>query len=349
MRELTKITVTGASGFVGHAVQRELRKAFYPLHCVLRPSSDPQVSVRLGGKIFRGDVTDRNSIRVAFSSGTEACVHLVGLIEEERAGDFRRIHVEGTNNVVELCHDFGIKKLVHMSAVGSRAHARSTYHKTKHEAEELVRKSGIPYTILRPSIVFGEGSEFLGTLEMLARMPGITPVIGDGRGKMQPVYAGDLARIVRVCLEDERTDGRTYDLGGPEVFTLHQMLRVIETRLGKPNKIHQELPIALGELFASVTATEPFRTLGNWVSRNILPLPRLNQDQLIMLQEDSIADMTAAKPIFDWTFTRFSDWVQTAEYIERPWRGWKSRWLVPPRGEANPTSGAGGGTVPRGS
>lgn len=347
MRELTKITVTGAAGFVGHAVQQELRKAFYPLHAVLRPSSDPQLSCKIGSKVFRGDVTDRASIRQAFSTGTEACVHLVGIIDEEREGDFQRIHVEGTRNVVELCREFGITKLVHMSALGTRPNARSTYHKTKHAAEEIVRQSGLNYTILRPSVIFGEGCEFLGTLEMLARMPLFTPVIGDGKGKMQPIYVRDLARMVRQCLEDERTDGQTYDLGGPEVFTLDQMFRVIESRLGKPNKEHRHFPIALGETFASVTATEPFKSLGNWVIRNILPLPKLNHDQLIMLQEDSVTDGAAAKGIFDWPLTRFSDWVISPEYIERPWRGWKSRWLVTPPGDPAPTSGAGTGTIPR--
>lgn len=347
MRELTKITVTGAAGFVGHAVQHELRRAFYPLHSVLRPSSDPQISCRLGAKVFRGDVTDRASVRLAFSYGAEACVHLVGIIDEERPGDFRRIHVDGTQNVVELCREFGIKKLVHMSALGTRANAKSTYHKTKYDAEELVRKSGLTYTILRPSIIFGEGSEFLGTLEMLARMPLFTPIVGRGTGKMQPIYVGDLARMVRVCLEDERTDGQTYDLGGPEVFTLDQMFRVIESRLGKPNKTHRYFPIAMGETFASLTATEPFKMLGNWVSKNILPLPRLNQDQLIMMQEDSVADSTAAKTVFDWPLTKFSEWIVSPEYIERPWRGWKSRWLITPPGDPTPASGAGRGTIPR--
>lgn len=347
MRELTKITVTGASGFVGRAVQGELRRAFYPLHCVLRPNSDPQDSVRLGAKIFRGEVTDRDSMRQAFSTGTEGAVHLVGIIDEEKPGDFRKIHVDGTNNVVELAREFGLKKLVLMSALGTRANAKSTYHKTKWEAEELVRKSGIPYTILRPSIIFGEGSEFLGTLEMTARVPGITPVMGNGRGKFQPLYVNDLAQMVRICLEDERTDGQTYDLGGDEVFTLHQLVRQIETRLGKPNKTHHEVPLSMGELFASVTATEPFKTLGNWVSRNILPLPKINQDQIIMLQEDSVADMAEAKKIFDFPLTKFSEWMLSPEYVERPWRGWKSRWLVTPPGEPNPTSGAGRGTLPR--
>lgn len=347
MRELTKIAVTGAAGFVGRHVQRELRKAFYPLHCVLRPSSDPQDAVRLGAKVFRGDVTDRASITQAFASGTEGAVHLVGIIEEENAGDFRKIHVEGTNNVVELCKQFGIKKLVHMSALGTRANAKSTYHKTKWEAEEIVRKSGLKYTILRPSVIFGEGSEFLGTLEMTARVPGVTPVMGDGRGKLQPIYVEDLAKIVRLCLENEATDGQTYDLGGPEVFTLHQLLRQIEGRLGKPAKQHQELPYWVGETFASVITMEPIKTLTNWVSRNILPIPKLNQDQIIMLQEDSVADMEPTKKLFDWPFTKLSEWILSPEYVERPWRGWKSRWLVTPPGEANPTSGAGRGTLPR--
>jgi len=347
MRELTKILVTGASGFVGTAVQQELRRAFYPVHAVMREHSDPQISCKLGSKIFRGDITDRASMLPAFSSGTEAVVHTVGIIDEEKHGDFERIHVEGTRNVVELCREFGIKKLVHVSALGTRANAKATYHRTKWAAEELVRASGLAYTILRPSVIFGEGSEFVATLEMLARMPGFTPVIGTGKGKLQPIAVQDVARMARQCLEDERTDGQAYDLGGPEVFTLDQMFRVIEARLGKPNKAHRYFPIALGETFASITATEPFKTLGNWVSRNIIPLPKLNNDQLIMLQEDSVTDGAAAKGVFDWQLARFSDWVSSPEYVEQPWRGWKSRWLITPPGDPTPQSGAGRGTIPK--
>jgi NADH dehydrogenase len=349
MRELTKILVTGGSGFIGHAVQDELRRAFYPLHALMRPSSDPQISCRLGSRIFRSDVTDRSSMRPAFAAGTEAVVHTVGIIDEERAGDFARIHVEGTRNVVELAREFGIKKLVHISAMGTRANARSTYHKTKFTAEELVAKAGVPYTILRPSVVFGEGSEFLATLEMLARTPLFTPIIGSGQGKLQPIYVSDLARIVRQCLEDDRTDGQTYDLGGPEVLSLDQMFRVVEGRLGHTGKRHRYFPISMGETFAWLSNMGPIKMGLDWVRRNVLPVPKLNEDQLIMMQEDSVADASKAKSVFDWEFTKFSDWVTSPEYVERPWRGWKSRWLITPPGDPAPASGAGKGTIPRSS
>lgn len=347
MRELTKILVTGASGFVGHAVQHELRKAFYPIHALMQEHSDPQVTCRLGSRTFRGDIANKDTVRDAFSTGTEAVVHLVGIIEEKKAGDFERIHVEGTRTMVELAKDFGLKKIIHMSALGTRPNARARYHKTKFAAEEIVQKSGIPYTILRPSVIFGEGSEFLAMLEMIARMPLFTPIIGDGRGKLHPVYVGDVAKIVRQCLEDEKTDGQIIEIGGPDVFTLDEMVRLVEGRLGKAGKPHKYFPISLGETFASITHTEPFQTLGNWFSRNIMALPRLTDDQLIMMQEDNVTDASKLKDLFAWDFTRLPDWINSSEYIERPWRQWKSRWLVPPPGDTNPVSGAGRGTISR--
>jgi uncharacterized protein YbjT (DUF2867 family) len=345
MRELTKILVTGASGFVGHAVQHELRRAFYPIHALMQPSSDPQVSCRVGSRIFRGDVVDRSSIRDAFSTGTEAVVHLVGIIEEKKDGDFERLHVEATRNVVELAKEFGLKKIVHMSALGTRPNAKSRYHKTKFAAEELVQKSGIPYTILRPSVVFGDSSEFLALLQMLARIPLFTPVIGNGQGKFHPVYVNDLARIVKESLEDEKTDGQIIEIGGPDVYTLDEMLRLVEGRLGKAGKSHRYFSIGLGELFASITHTEPFQSLGNWFSRNIMQLPVLTDDQLIMMQEDNVTDTSKMKELFAWDFTRLPAWIDSSEYVERPWRTWRSRWLTPPPGDQNPISGAGRGTV----
>jgi NADH dehydrogenase len=345
MRELTKIIVTGASGFVGTAVLHELRQGFYPVLAIMRPGSDAQNACRLGCLIYRADVHDKDGMRHAFANGADAVIHLVGIIEEHGTDTFHHVHVEGTRAVVELAQEFQLKKLVHMSALGTRPNAAATYHKTKWEAEEIVRTSGLPFSILRPSVIFGEGSEFLSTLEMIARMLLVTPIIGDGRGRLQPVYVRDVARVLRLCLEDEKTDGQTYEMGGPETFSIDEMLSLMERRLGK-SKTHVYLPLGFGEFVASTYRAPVIGRLLGWFGRNVMPIPRLNHDQLVMMQESNTCDPAPLKAAFPGDLRVFSEWLRSDEYCVRPWRTWKSRWLVPPPGDSSPIQSAGQGSGP---
>lgn len=339
MRSATKVLVTGASGFVGHSVQTALRSAFYPVSSLLRPSSDCQIVQKMGCRIFRGDVTDKASMVEPLDKGAESIVHLVGIIEERHGATFEKIHVDGTRNIVELAKQYKVSKLVHMSALGSRANGKCSYHKTKWKAEELVRNSGLPYTILRPSVIFGEDSEFLQLIGFLSRVIGFTPILGDGKGRLQPVWVDDIARMIRVCLEDERTDGQTYDIGGPAKFTLDEFFELMERRLyldengslqGYSRKMHVNLPLSLGAL-----AQVPFKIpildqVLDWVDRAILPLPRVNDDQMVMMQEDNTCDTTPLKAVFDWEFRKFDEWLLSEEFHLKPWSDWKGKWLIPP-------------------
>ncbi|MBI4864985.1 MAG: NAD-dependent epimerase/dehydratase family protein [Candidatus Riflebacteria bacterium] len=327
MRELTKVLVTGASGFVGVAVQEELRKGFHPVLAYLRRSSDPQAACRLGSLVMRGDITDRVALRKAFEWKPQAVVHLVGLIEERGDNTFGKVHIDGTTTVVDLCKEFQIQKLVHMSALGTRADAVSEYHKTKFHAEEIVTRSGVPYTILRPSIIFGKRSEFLVMLDVLVSVVWITPVLGSGQWKVQPVWVRDVARIVAQSLSDERTDGQVYEIGGPDVLTLDQMLQCLERRQGR-QKSHVHLSETLGAWMAWGLELPGVARLVNWVHDHIRPVPRVTRDQLLMMQEDSIADPTRVRETFRFELTRFESWLDSEEYASKPYRPWKGRWLT---------------------
>jgi len=248
-----KIAVTGASGFVGREVARQLADAgFTP-----RP------------------VSHGEPLADAFAEA-KAVVHLVGIIHEHGANTFQHAHVEMTRTAIETAKVAGIRRFLHMSALGTRPGARSRYHQTKWAAEELVRQSGLAWTIFRPSVIYGPGDKSVNTLAaMLRRLP-VAVVLGDGRGKIQPIPVSNVARAFVSALKNDATAGRTYDLCGPVPFTwndLYDKLAAIQ-RLHRP-QLH--LPLRIARPLAAVM-------------EKLLPQPPFNRDQLLMVSEDNVGD-----------------------------------------------------------
>jgi len=210
-------------------------------------------------------------------SGCEAVIHLVGIIVERKSATFEKVHVLGTLNVVEATKQAGVKRYLHMSALGSRPDAASRYHLTKYAAEQHVRRSGLDYTIFRPSVIFGPSDRFINLLASLIRFSPVVMIIGDGKAKIQPVAVRDVVQCFISALEDDQTRWKVYDVGGPRAMSFEEMvdkiLRVMERRR---LKIH--LPI-------------------RWVEGLVrlfergLPVAPLTQDQLVMLQEDNTCDV----------------------------------------------------------
>src|SRR5690348_4575534 len=144
-----KVFVTGATGFVGGAIVQQLQQEGHSVRMLVRNKSLGETRAPTGADIHIGNVLDAESLRGALK-GTDAVIHLVGIISEVGQSTFENIHVRGTGNVVAAAKGQGIKRFLHMSALGTRANAVSRYHKTKWEAEEIVRCSGLEYTIFRP-------------------------------------------------------------------------------------------------------------------------------------------------------------------------------------------------------
>jgi uncharacterized protein YbjT (DUF2867 family) len=234
------VLVAGATGFVGRAVLRELFAAGLPVVALAR--SPQQASTRSGLVSVRGDVRDPAVLEACFAFRPWAVVQLVGL----------RIHVEASEAVLRAARRHGVERYVHVSALGARASAIS-YHHRKWRAEEHVRASGLACTILRPSVIFGEGCDFLRSLLALVRLHGVTPMVGSGRTRLQPLCVRDMAAVVRRCLEDGSTAGVCYDLGGPEVVTLDEIVSCIERQLGR-RKPRLHVPLGLARVLASPLA-----------------------------------------------------------------------------------------------
>jgi uncharacterized protein YbjT (DUF2867 family) len=285
------IFITGSTGFVGkEIVKRFMQKGEKVLLLVRNDSSIPFQVEKI-----KGDVLDNKSL----VEGMKKCnkvVHLVGIIRETKGQTFEKIHVQGTQNVVKAAKECGISKIVHMSALGTRENAKSRYHKTKWEAEEIVRSSGIPYVIFRPSIIVGKEDKFVNLfVSMIKGMPGklgILPVVGKGKNKFQPIGVEDVADcFVKACL-DEKIVNKTYVLAGDEVFTYNALLDCLMQVLGvQKRKLH--FPISLMRILAFCF---------DW-----LPFFPLTRDQLLMLEEDNIGENEAMKRDFDMTPRKFEE------------------------------------------
>jgi NADH dehydrogenase len=277
MAAVRHVLVTGATGFVGHALLHRLSAAGHVVRCLVRRGSETRL--RGLGAIARleGDILSRESLEEGMA-GCDAVIHLVGIIREHRALNvtFERVHTEGTENVLDAAASAGIRRYVHMSALGARPGAASRYHRSKWAAEEAVRASGLEWTIFRPSIIYGPGDGFVTMLaSMVRRLPAV-PVIGSGRTRLQPIPVEQVAAGFAGALELTETIGQTYEVGGPDAVTMPELLDLIGRAMGRRRVLKMHVPIG---------AMTP-------VARVLHPLPGfpVTPDQLLMLREDSTCD-----------------------------------------------------------
>ncbi|MFY0545621.1 complex I NDUFA9 subunit family protein [Brevibacillus sp. H7] len=244
-----KVLVTGSTGFVGTGIVAKLAEDGHQAVCLVRPGSEHKRKrdrVAVSAVTFApGDLFDTDSLERA-AEGCDAVIHLVGIIREQpgRGVTFSRIHVTGTQNVLAAAKRAGVRRFVHMSALGAREGAASAYHQTKYAAEQLVRQSGIPHTIFRPSVIFGPGDAFVNMLADIVRLP-VTPVIGDGSYLLQPVSRVTVADVFSQALSLEQATNQIFEAGGPQPLSYEQILEAIGRAIGKKrlNKVH--IPLAL--------------------------------------------------------------------------------------------------------
>jgi uncharacterized protein YbjT (DUF2867 family) len=297
------ILITGAAGYVGNEVVKRARAEGFDVRAVVRnPESKSARRLRdeLGVELFHGNVLNADSLKGSMN-GVKAVIHLVGIITEVKEQTFERVHVEGTRNVVEAAKKGGVKRYLHMSALGTRENAVSRYHKTKWEAEEIVRGSGLSWTIFRPSIIYGPGDAFVNLFAKIAKWSPFVPVMGNGQGKLQPIPVEDVATCFVKALKNDNTIGKIYELCGPEPLTFNQVLDTILRVTGKKRlKLHVPMPIA--RIQAALLEM-------------ICEAPPLNRDQLIMLGEDNVGNPKPAVEEFQLTPVSFEQGI--ARYLRK--------------------------------
>jgi uncharacterized protein YbjT (DUF2867 family) len=282
---MSTILVTGASGFVGsHLVPSLLASGHRIVALTRTPEGGERVVARVpvaqreSVEVRLGDTTHPASLGAALA-GVDAVVHLAAIPRDFNGGaDLRLVNTEGTRAVVVAMAAAGVRRLIHMGAMGVEDVPDLHYASSKAKAEALVRESGLAWTILKPSLQFGEGDGFFNIVASLVRLsPGLVPVPGSGRARFQPIHSDDVASVTGRALADPTTIGGSFELGGPRYWTYREITREVAAALGK-RRLIVPMPVPLIRLVAG--ASELVR----------LPFP-VATDQLRQLRLDNIGPL----------------------------------------------------------
>jgi NADH dehydrogenase len=222
------ILVTGATGFIGRALVRQLTATGHEVRVLLRPSPrSPRLPKGVPVEVAVVSLNDESGVRAALR-GVDQIYHLASAAAQGRRGNLLTTDIEGTRMLANVAAGANIKRLIFLSHLGADRASAFPIHKSKGIAEEHIRKSGVPHTIIRSSIIFGPEDGFTTALADIMRFsPGFMPIPGDGRTLLQPLWLEDLVTSLIWTLENPETINHTYEIGGGEYFTLRQILETI--------------------------------------------------------------------------------------------------------------------------
>jgi len=268
-------TVFGGSGFIGRYVVKRLAQQGYVVRIAGRNTEAARMLKPMGavGQIVPlfASLANEGTVKRAVE-GADVVVNTVGILAESGSATFMAVHRDGAERIARLAAANGVGRMVHISAIGADVNSPSKYGVSKARGEQAVLAAFPTATILRPSLVFGPEDQFFNRFGEIARLSPIMPVIC-GETKMQPVYVGDVADAVMAALTTQAAMGRTYELGGPRVWTFREILSFI-LKQTRRNRRLVDIPIGVARLQASIMQYVPGKPL--------------TPDQLLMLQRDNV-------------------------------------------------------------
>jgi uncharacterized protein YbjT (DUF2867 family) len=269
-----RIVVVGGSGFVGRHVVARLAAAG---HAVVVPTRRRESAKHLillpTVEVVEADVYDRAAL-ARLLAGATAVVNLVGILNESGRATFARSHVELVRMLTAACAAAGVRRFLQMSALHAEPAGPSQYQRSKGEAEVVVKASSLAWTIFRPSVIFGPEDSFLNLFAQLARLLPVV-ALASPNARFQPVYVGDVAHCMAHALTDDATIQQSYDLCGPTVYTLRDLVRYVGQVSGAVRPI-----IPLGTRLSRLQATV----------LEMLPGPLMSRDNLASMTRDSVCD-----------------------------------------------------------
>ena len=278
------ILVTGATGFVGRNVVKELVYQGYQVRGLVHSQRNLGRLKHQSVETVTGDITDLDSLKKVFE-GVQTVFSCVGIIYETKSANFDSIHVLGTGNLVEMALENKVQRFTHISALGTRPNAVSRYHQSKFRAEQIIQDSGLTYTVFRPSILFGPEDDFINRFARMLKYNPVFPLVGEGKSKLQPLYIKDLVKCAVVSLKIAEARNKIFEIGGPRPMTLLEILAVVKKFRGYGRRFHPRLPYTT--VFNFVKFAEKF----------LSALP-VTTDQLLMLQEDNVCDNSSVERTF---------------------------------------------------
>jgi len=276
------VTVFGGSGFLGRHVVRALAKRGYRIRVAVRRPELAGHLQPLGrvGQIHAVQCNLRYPRSVdAAARGADVLINLVGILFERGRQRFDAVQAFGAEAVALAASAYGART-VHVSAIGADEHSSSGYARAKAMGEQLVLAAMPSATIVRPSVIFGPEDDFFNRFASLARFVPALPLIGGGHTRFQPVYVGDVASAIVAAVDGRTSPGSVYELGGPEVKTLKELLQYVLTTTGR-NRLLMPLPFAAAQLQA-------------WFLQ-FLPKPPLTPDQVELLKSDNVVSAEASR------------------------------------------------------
>jgi uncharacterized protein YbjT (DUF2867 family) len=247
------ILVTGGTGFVGGHVVHALREQDRPVRCLVRNPKKASQLESWGCELVQGDMTDAVSLRAAVE-GVTTVVHLVA-IRQGSDEQFERIMTQGTRSLLAAANEVGVSRFVHMSALGTSDETKDLvpYFRAKWEMEKEVKGSGIAYVIFRPSFVFGRDGGILPTFRRLAKIAPVTPIIGSGHQRIQPIWADDVGAYFAKAVDHGPATNDTFELGGPDQVSWNEFWERLKRALGVRRPT---LHVPMGFMRANALITE---------------------------------------------------------------------------------------------
>jgi uncharacterized protein YbjT (DUF2867 family) len=294
------ILITGATGYIGrHLVSRLAAQGERP-RCLVRDTQRAATILPADNVEFvQGNTTQPASLGVAMQ-GIDTVVHAAFLTADRKqsAGNYyQETNVQGTANVIKAARDAGVKRIIEMSGLGTKPDKPGSYMQGRYLAEKMLKESGLNWTIIQPSVLFGKDAPFIKGLSDLIRTAPVVPLIGGGNIMFQPIYVEDVVTVVIKVLEDPaRTTGKTYTIGGPEYYSFTQIIDAL---------LH-----AMHKTRIKVYAPMPLVGIGAAVMQAVLPKPPLTSAAMTLFSFDNTTDLDSVERNFGFKPMSFARYLQ---------------------------------------
>jgi uncharacterized protein YbjT (DUF2867 family) len=281
------VLVTGATGFLGRRVVQDLLEHRYQVRCLVHTPGRERIFPDRSVNVQYGSISDPDALSSA-CQGVDFVVHLVAVIRLHGGATFDQVNRHGTANLLAAAKEAGgVKHFIQVSAIGAADDPGYPYLYSKWQGEQEVSNSGLPYTIIRSSLIFGEGDEFINALAALVRVFPLVPVVGQGRNRFQPIAVEDVARCIVLALDRDDLKGKTIEIGGPQQLSYNEVVGLVARTMGK-RRLRFHIPIWL--MRGNVAVME-----------RILPRPPITTEELRMLPIRNVAELNTVEETFGFT------------------------------------------------
>ena len=294
------ILITGATGYIGrHLVARLVAQGERP-RCLVRDTKRAATILPADKvELVRGDTVDSATLQEAVR-GIDTIVHAAFITadhKESTGNHYEDTNVRGTANLIQAAKDAGVKRIIEISGLGTKEDKPGSYMQGRFLAEKMLKESGVDWTIIQPSVLFGKDAPFIKGLADLIRTAPVVPLIGGGKTLFQPIYVEDVVTVIIKVLEDPaRTSGKTYTIGGPAYYSFSQVIDILLETMHK-SRIKAPAPTALVGIGAAMMEA-------------VLPRPPLTKAAMTLFSFNNTTDLRSVERDFGFTPVSFSDYLK---------------------------------------